>query len=48
MDYAKVDLAYFAISDYWWNAKKIIEQSKTWADQWFVVDDKITIFKVAR
>lgn len=49
MDYAQVDLAYFAISDYWWNAKKIVEQSKTWADQWFLVDGgKVTVFKIRK
>lgn len=49
MDYAHVDLGYFAVSNYWWTAKKIIDRSKTWADQWFAVDNgAITVFKVRR
>lgn len=40
-----VDLAYFAISDYWWKSEIIIENAKREADDWFAVDGgKVTVF----
>lgn len=40
-----VDLAYFAVSDYWWKSDVIIENAKREADDWFAVDGgKVTVF----
>lgn len=45
MDLAGVDLAFFAVSDYWWQSDAIIENAKRIADDWFSVDeDKVTVF----
>ena len=41
--------AYFAVSDYWWQAKTIIENSKPLADDWWTIDGgKITVFVFRR
>lgn len=37
MDLAGVDLAFFAVSDYWWRASDIVENAKRIADDWFAV-----------
>ncbi|MEK7183201.1 MAG: hypothetical protein AAB776_01060 [Patescibacteria group bacterium] len=49
MDLAGVDLAFFAVHDYWWQAPQIIENTKTLADDWFAVSDNaVTIFIFTR
>ena len=45
MDLAGVDLAYFAVHSYWWQAPEIIENAKAIADDWFGVgDNAVTVF----
>ena len=45
MDLAGVDLAFFAVHDYWWQAPQIIENTKALADDWFAVsNNRVTIF----
>jgi hypothetical protein len=45
MNLAGVDLAYFAVHDYWWQAPQIIENTKAIADDWFAVGDgDVTVF----
>lgn len=45
MDLAGVDLAYFAIHNYWWQAPQIIENSKNLADDWFSINNgAVTVF----
>ena len=40
-----VDLAYFAVSNYWWKSEIIIENAKREADDWFAVDGgAVTVF----
>ncbi|MFH1712190.1 MAG: hypothetical protein ABH846_03070 [Patescibacteria group bacterium] len=49
MDVAEVDLAFFVINDYWWQAEKIREHAKQEADDWFSVgDDAVTVFVFRR
>ncbi len=49
MDLAGVNLAYFAISDYWWDAKNIISQSKLLTNSWFTTPDgSVTVFEFRR
>jgi hypothetical protein len=49
MDLAGVDLAFFAVHDYWWQAPQIIENTKAIADDWFAVGDgAITVFMFSR
>ncbi len=44
-DTTPVDLAYFAVSDYWWKSEIIIENAKREADDWFAVDGgAVTVF----
>lgn len=41
-----VNLVYFVINQYWTDSKKIIEKTKTTADEWFDIDNgKVWIFK---
>lgn len=45
MDLTDVNLAFFAIHDYWWQAPQIIENAKAVADDWLAVGDgDVTIF----
>ncbi|MFZ2681927.1 MAG: hypothetical protein WAZ14_02445 [Patescibacteria group bacterium] len=49
MDLAGVDLAYFAIHDYWWQAPQIIENTKGLATDWFAIgDNAVTVFVFKR
>jgi hypothetical protein len=49
MDLARVDLAYFAVHDYWWQAPAIIENTKALADDWFAIGEgAVTIFEFRR
>lgn len=49
LQYAGVSQGYFAISNYWWDATKIKNSAKLWADSWFDADDgKVTVFKVKK
>ena len=49
IEYAGVAQGYFAISNYWWDAEKIKNSAKLWADDWFDVDGgKITVFKIKK
>jgi hypothetical protein len=48
MNLAGTDLAYFAVSFYWWDAQRIIVAAKRQADDWWTVDDKVWVFKYAR
>lgn len=49
MDLADVNLAYFAISNYWWNSSNIIAQTKLLTSSWFTTPDgSITIFQFHR
>ena len=49
MDLAGVDLAFFAIHDYWWQAPQIIENSKVIADDWFSIEEgAVTVFTFSR
>ena len=40
-----VDVIYFVVNDYWFDAKEIIEAHKESSDDWFAVDGKNYIFK---
>jgi hypothetical protein len=45
MDLAGVDLAYFAVHDYWWRAPQIIENTKNLSPDWFAVGQgAVTVF----
>lgn len=45
MDLAGVNLAFFAIHDYWWQSSQIIENTKVIADDWFAIGDgNVTVF----
>jgi hypothetical protein len=45
MDYAGVELGFFAVSDYWWESGIIIERAKNEANDWFALGDgAITVF----
>lgn len=49
MDLAGVDLAFFAVSDYWWQSEMLVENAKREADDWFsVADGKVTVFTFRR
>ena len=49
MDLAGVNQAYFVINEYWWKFDKIVEQSKTIADEYQAIDEeKIYIFKFSK
>lgn len=38
MDLANVDLAYYLVNTYWWQAPRIVETAKTNADDWWAID----------
>jgi len=45
MDLAGVDLGFFVVNDYWWQADVIIEHAKNQADDWFSVGaGAVTVF----
>lgn len=47
MDLADVDVGFFVLNDYWWDAKRIGEAAKQEADSWFGIgsgDEAITVF----
>lgn len=45
MDLTGANLVFFAVSDYWWQSGKIIENAKRLTDEWFAVDEgKVTVF----
>jgi hypothetical protein len=45
MDLAGVDLAYFAVHDYWWQAAEIIENTKNLTPDWFATSNgDVTVF----
>ena len=49
MDLIDVDRIYYLVSDYWWQAEKIIEVAKTNANNWWAIDNgEITIFEYNR
>ena len=51
MDLTGVDLGFFVLSDYWWDADRIREAAKQEADSWFGLgsgDDAITVFLFER
>jgi hypothetical protein len=49
MDLAGVDLAYFAVSNYWWQSTQIITNTKLLTNTWFPIDNgTITIFEFRR
>lgn len=49
LDLTGVDLAYFAVHDYWWQAEQIIENTKALTDDWFAIGDgEITVFVFTR
>ncbi|HCC83246.1 TPA: hypothetical protein DEP96_00170 [Candidatus Uhrbacteria bacterium] len=49
MDLAGVNLAYFAISDYWWDANNIIAQTKLLTNSWFTTPNgSVTVFEFRR
>jgi hypothetical protein len=49
MDLTGVDLAFFAVHDYWWQAPQIIENTKAIADDWFSIgQNQVTIFVFQR
>jgi hypothetical protein len=41
------NLAFYVVNDYWWQAEKIIENTKNQADDWLAVGN-VTIFKFTR
>ncbi len=44
-DLAGVDLAFFAVHDYWWQADQIIENTKAIAEDWWTLGDgAVTVF----
>ncbi|MFH1632263.1 MAG: hypothetical protein ABIA47_04605 [bacterium] len=46
MDFTGVDLGFFVVNDYWWQADIIREHAKNEADDWFSIgeDDEVTVF----
>ncbi len=51
MDLAGVDLGFFVLNDYWWDADRIREAGKQQADSWFGIGDgenEITVFIFTR
>ncbi|HBR80106.1 MAG: hypothetical protein UX09_C0002G0018 [Candidatus Uhrbacteria bacterium GW2011_GWE2_45_35] len=49
MDLVGVDKVYYLVSDYWWQAEKIIETAKTTTDNWWSVQEgRVTIFEYGR
>ncbi len=49
MDLAGTKVAYFAVSNYWWQADTLIAQAKLLTPTWFSVDNgAVTIFKFLR
>lgn len=49
MDLAGVDLAFFAMHDYWWDSEAIIENTKTLTEDWFTLDEgAVTVFIFTR
>ncbi|MFA6604152.1 MAG: hypothetical protein WCT10_04970 [Patescibacteria group bacterium] len=48
MDLAGTDLAYFVVTDYWWQAQKIILAAERQADQYWSIDEHDHIFKYVR
>ncbi len=49
MDLAGVDLAFFAVSDYWWQSEMLVENTKRIADDWFSVGEgAVTVFVFRR
>ncbi|MDD5252073.1 MAG: hypothetical protein PHT12_05585 [Patescibacteria group bacterium] len=47
MDLAGTDTTYFVVSNYWWQAQKIISAAKRQADYWWKIDDDY-VFKYTR
>jgi hypothetical protein len=49
MDLMKVDRVYYLVSNYWWQADRIIETAKTNSDDWWSVENgQVTIFEYNR
>ncbi len=49
MDLAHVDVLYFLVNNYWWQAGRIIETAKTNANAWWAIGDgAVHVFKYTR
>ncbi len=48
MDLVGTDTVYYVVTNYWWQAQKIIVSSKRYADRWWNVDDQDFVFKYTR
>ncbi len=49
MDLAGVDLAFFAVHNYWWQSEAIIENTKTLTEDWFTLNEgAVTVFIFTR
>jgi hypothetical protein len=45
MEYTGAETAFFVVNNYWWDSERIIEQSKSLANDWFALgDDEVTVF----
>jgi len=45
-DEKPVEIVYYVVNDYWWQADRLVETGKQTADRWFAIDDgKVYVFR---
>ncbi len=48
MNLVGVDVAYYVVNHYWWQAQQIVIKAKKEADSWWEIDDKVWVFKYSK